>query len=172
MSDTASGVGGASRLDRLKGKVKEVAGSAVGNRELREEGKLNQERVDAAEEAQREAAQAERRQAEADLAVKEAELAAEREQLAAEQAAQSDRHRLERDREQTEHQIDRQYEVRAAAENRRERSAHTATVHDEAAAIRDRGQADVTAHHLEQAADEARQAAADLENAQHDQSEA
>jgi uncharacterized protein YjbJ (UPF0337 family) len=171
MGETRPTASGGGPLDRLKGKVKEVAGSILGNQDLREEGQLHQARANAEQEAQREAAQADQRQTEAQLAIKEKELAAERQQLMAEQAAESDRQRVEHDRRQAERQIERDFTQREAALDNEKQSQQWATIQAEAAALRERHDAEADAGRIDQAAEQARHAAARLDTAQQHQSE-
>src|ERR1700754_3065474 len=77
MTETERTAGGP--LGRIAGKLKEAAGSAVGNDELAREGRLQQAQVDAAEEAVGEAAEARQQEAEAALEEERARTAQERE---------------------------------------------------------------------------------------------
>jgi uncharacterized protein YjbJ (UPF0337 family) len=61
MTETERTAGGP--LGRIAGKIKETAGSAVGNDELAREGRLQQAHVDASEEAAGEAAEARQHEA-------------------------------------------------------------------------------------------------------------
>src|SRR3954470_9265547 len=100
MTETERTTGGP--LGRIAGKLKEAAGSAVGNDELAREGRLQQAHVDAAEEAVGEAAEARQREAEAALEEERARTQTERERLQAEQAAAQREQAAEADRARTE----------------------------------------------------------------------
>ena len=64
-------------MDRVKGKAKEIVGSVTGNDDLVDEGRLHEQKADAEQTAQKEAAAAAQTTAEAELVGKERELAAE-----------------------------------------------------------------------------------------------
>ena len=75
-------------LGRVAGKTKETAGSVIGDEELAREGRLQQEAVDAREEAREEAADARRVEAEAEIAEQRAENEQRRRELENELAAE------------------------------------------------------------------------------------
>ena len=105
-AQAASGIG-----DRIVGKVKEVAGSVLGDEELEHEGELHQERADAAHAAAERAATADRARADAELAGQERDLIAEEQQLGAEEEAEARREALERERQAAEARIGREDEA-------------------------------------------------------------
>jgi colicin import membrane protein len=101
---------------RLAGKTKETAGSLTGNEDLAREGRLQQEAVDAREDAQREAAEARQAARVAELADDRARNDRQREELENELAADGREEQAERDRAAAEAEA-------AAAARRREREA-------------------------------------------------
>src|SRR3954471_3690037 len=84
-------------VDRLKGTVKEAAGTVTGNDELVREGELHKEKADTAVEAAKAEAEAEREQAKAELVGREKEIEVERQRLQAETAAEQRQHQAEAD---------------------------------------------------------------------------
>ena len=105
-------------MDRVQGKVKEVAGNLIGDEALTREGELHQEKADAEAEAARLAAEAEQAETEAEVVARERELAVEARELEAEEAAAARDERLERERAEEELRIDREH---AAARKRSSR---------------------------------------------------
>ena len=94
---------------KIAGRLKEAAGSAIGNRDMAREGRLQQAQVDA--EADAEVAEERADQAELEAERKENEL--ERERLETEIAAREREERIERDR--------REAQIAAEAEERRQK---------------------------------------------------
>jgi uncharacterized protein YjbJ (UPF0337 family) len=115
-------------LGKLAGKVKQAAGSMLGNKDLAREGRLQQAQVEAEAEAARAHAEANQRQAEAEIEAAKAENELERQRLQTEVAATEreaaidrDQHdRLKNARVQAE-----QEKVAAESERRLEQSAAT-----------------------------------------------
>ena len=114
-------------LGRVAGKIKEAAGSAVGNDDLAREGRLQQARVDAEREASAEAAEARQAEAEAQLEADRAQSAEERARLQTELSAAERERAAERDRRQAEQAADAQAVRESAA-------AEADRAHGEAAA--------------------------------------
>jgi uncharacterized protein YjbJ (UPF0337 family) len=85
-------------VDRLKGSAKQVAGAVTGNEDLKREGQLHHEKVDAAQEAAELATSAQREQSAAELTAREREIEIERQRLATETAAVAQEDQAERER--------------------------------------------------------------------------
>jgi uncharacterized protein YjbJ (UPF0337 family) len=156
----ASGIG-----DRIVGKVKEVAGSLIGDEDLEHEGELHQERADAARTATERAADAENARADAELASREHELVAEEQALRSEEAAEARRVALEREQQSAEARIDQENEARRVAAEVDEVSALRRVALDEAEAQRNLDAERREAAALEAEATRARATAAALDEA-------
>src|SRR5256885_767317 len=68
-------------MDKLKGKIKEVAGAVIGDEDLEHEGEVQQAKAEVSDEAKRLDAEAEQKREEAELKARERELAAEQERV-------------------------------------------------------------------------------------------
>ena len=156
-------------IDRMKGKAKEIVGSLMGNDELVDEGRLHEQKADAEQTAQKEAAAAAQTAAEAELISKERELAAERERLVAEAAEAAERDRLEHERATAHADLERAAATQKAAVERTERAELNAVAVDEVEAIKQQQSIEREADRVENAAEQARRRAAVLEAAQNDE---
>jgi uncharacterized protein YjbJ (UPF0337 family) len=157
-------------LDRVQGKVKEVAGTLTGNRALRHEGELHQEKADALDEATQRDVEAERAAAEAEVVAREQELAVEARELAAEEAAEAREQRLEREHAEEQLKIDADTAARKQAVERAATDKEQAVARSEAAARHARTQELDDAAALETEAQRARETAEALARAANDDS--
>src|SRR5215207_3345668 len=93
---------------KVAGKAKEVVGETTDNEQLAREGRLQQEQVDAARDAERERREATRAEQEAQLEREKAESRREREEIAAEVEQREAEEAAERDRKAAEQRAQRQ----------------------------------------------------------------
>lgn len=154
MSGSNGGVTGRPVSDRVVGKIKEAAGSLVGNEGLQREGKLHQERSQAVETADEKRRIAEEKEEEADIVSRQAALRAEEEKLDMEDARALERHRIEEQKRAAQGQAEAEKSVRAAAINAQTAAAYRQASAAEADAIQARGQAETEVRRLEQVAQE------------------
>jgi uncharacterized protein YjbJ (UPF0337 family) len=152
-------------LDRVAGKAKEIAGGVLGNNDLRDEGRLQQAKVEAGAEARDAAEAAERQAAKADLTTRERELEVERHRIAAEEAEAVEREQLERQRALAHANVEREAQLREAAVERQAEAQQAAIDRKEAGALADRLDAEAAARQTEQQAEQAKRTAAALDNA-------
>jgi len=157
--------GGGGLVDRLKGKAKQVAGSVLGDKNLKEQGQLHEAKADAAADARRQATAAEHQEAVADVSAKESELAIERQRLATDEAADARAARIETERKQAEAQVAAQHDAQRAAAERQAEAQENAVDQSEAAALRQHQVAEADASRIEREATEAERAAAALDAA-------
>jgi uncharacterized protein YjbJ (UPF0337 family) len=125
---------GASFVDRLKGKAKQVAGRVTGNEKLKHEGELHERKADAIDDAARLDDQSEQERARAEITARERELAAEEQRLAAEESAEMREMRLEQERRENDARIEREHAQREASVKREEQARKEAVDADEALA--------------------------------------
>lgn len=134
-------------LDTVKGKVKEVAGSVLGDEDLERQGELEQDRVAKAKDAERLSAEADQRSEQVELEAAQSANAVERQRLATEAAAADREAAVERERSAAEADVertfaareavlDRQADLEEAAVDRQEDAAARANAHDAAEADR------------------------------------
>ncbi|MDQ1368922.1 MAG: hypothetical protein QOF20_1275, partial [Acidimicrobiaceae bacterium] len=83
-------------LAKAVGKSKEVAGSVLGNEDLKQEGQIHQQKVEAEKDAAKAEAAAQQREAEAAVAVDQRQLEAERRRLDAELVQEHQEDQIER----------------------------------------------------------------------------
>jgi len=95
---------GGGLLGRLAGRAKAAAGALTGNQDLAREGRLQEAKVQAADDAARSAAQARVREQQAEVEATRQDNALEREHLEAEVAADEREARIEHDRRRAEQQ--------------------------------------------------------------------
>jgi uncharacterized protein YjbJ (UPF0337 family) len=151
--------------DRLVGKAKEVAGSVLGNEELREEGQLHQQRARADAAAAKAEAAAGQREAMADVVVEERELAAERLRLKAGAAQMLEESRIEQDRQAEQSGLDDEARQLHTMSRHQELAEKQAAERMEATAMRERQVGEAEATRLESEASEARRLASRLDAA-------
>ena len=150
-------------LDRVKGAAKQVAGAVTGNEQLKREGDLHQERAAAQQAAAQAQAEAEKEQASAEVTQRETEIATERQRLAAEAAADERQAQIERESDAKERQ------VHAAAEARQELAEQQRAAQEQTAdqltgaAVTERLAADRAAADIEAQAEQAKRAAANVD---------
>src|SRR5690348_239886 len=96
MSDTGTPTSGLA--DRVAGTAKKLAGAVLGNEDLKREGELHHEKVEATKQAAQLEQTAERERTEAELTAREREIEIERQRLAAESAADAAQTRAEQER--------------------------------------------------------------------------
>lgn len=158
MSDpTDSPAGG--MFDKLKGKAKEAIGSAVGNDDLTIEGRLEQDKAEAAVQAKRREAEASQVESEAKLEAELRENTVETQRLEAEQVAREREQQLEAERQRSEEQVDKQFVQRERAVEQAAAREQGAANREEIDAMAERAQADQEAARIEAQAEAARQAA-------------
>lgn len=152
-------------FDKVAGKVKQVAGTVLGNEDLKEEGRLHEVKADAESQAAAKAAEAEQREEEAEVAAKQQELVAERQRLVAEEAADAEAERIERARVAAEAKVEVEHTQREASLERQEQAQEQAVDAVEAQAVRERLTAEKEAARIERQADDARKTAEALDTA-------
>ena len=148
---------------RVAGAAKQVAGTAAGDEQLRQEGELHAEKADAALESRREEARAEQKRAEAEAEAKDRELAVERQQLAAEEMAEVREESIEQQRDSQQERVEHDTARREAATDLTVRAQQDALTADELDAVRERVDAEQQAQRINAQADQARAAADALE---------
>src|SRR3954463_3326782 len=84
-------------VDRIKGSVKQAAGAVLGDDDLKREGELHHEKVDAAKTAKEAEKQAEQEHTEAEVITREREIEVERQRIATEVAADAREAQVERE---------------------------------------------------------------------------
>ena len=152
-------------IDRVKGTAKQVAGAVTGNEDLKREGQLHHEKVDAAHEAADLAKAAERDQAEADLTTREREIEVERQRIAAETAADARETQAERERIAAEQKIEAETAQRTAGVEQQKQAQFETAARSEQNAAAERAAAEKQAAQLEAEADRAKQTAETLDDA-------
>lgn len=85
-------------VDRIAGKSKEIAGTLVGNEDLKDEGRIQQRKVQADTDAAKADSEARLREAEAELAIEQTELEIERQRMDIETAQEEADTQIEFDR--------------------------------------------------------------------------
>ena len=158
---------GSGLMDRVLGKVKEVVGTVTGNQDLRDEGRLHEDKAEAERQAQIESAAAAQLSAEAEMASNEAELAAERQRLVAEEIDAAERKRLEREAAAAESRVEAVHDARRDAVDRAEHIEKAAASSHERAAAVDHQAAERLADQVAAEAEESRRRAATLAAEQH-----
>ena len=142
-------------LDKVKGKVKEVAGKVTGDDQLAHEGRLDQKHAAATQDAARLEEQAEQRQTEADLAEAKADNEAERARLQAKQEQAAREAQVEREQQAAEQQVEQQFEQREDAVERQAQAQQSAAARQQAEAARERAEKVADAAREEKLADAA-----------------
>jgi uncharacterized protein YjbJ (UPF0337 family) len=165
MSGPGSALSLGGLTDRIKGTVKQVAGTVLGNEGLKREGVLHHEKVDAAKASVQAEAEATREHAEAKLNTREREIEIERQRIGAETAADSRVDEIERSRAVEERQIVTEAAQREAAVERTKTAEQSAAAQQERAAAHQRLQAGRRASELEAEAKRAEMAADVLDTA-------
>ena len=151
-----------SLADRFKGKVKELAGSLLGNEDLEREGRLHQAKADAEDVAAERASDAAAETERARLLQAEQDLIVEGRQIAAEELAADRDERLEEKRRDEEQRVERADAARRAQADLGEAQLAAAIDRDEDRAVAEKLQADREAADAERRADQARAAASQI----------
>jgi uncharacterized protein YjbJ (UPF0337 family) len=161
--DQEAPVGGL--IDRVKGTAKQVAGAVTGNEDLKREGQLHHEKVDAVHDAAERAKTAEREQAAAELTAREKEIAVEQQRLAADTAAVAREDQAEHDRAVAEQKIEAETAQREAGIERQKQVQLDTAARSEQHAAAERTEASEQAAKLEAEAARAKQTADALDKA-------
>lgn len=129
---------GGSFLDRAKGKVKEVAGSVFGNDTLAHEGRLEQEKATAADQAADQAQGADLLAEQADVEAAKQHNAVERQRVEAEQLEVARAAQVERDKAAAEQKVEAEFAGKEQAERQRQAAQEQAVANQDLAADRQR----------------------------------
>lgn len=165
MSDAESTTSGDGRIDRLKGTVKQVAGTITGNDELKREGELHHHRADAAKDAVRLMAAADREQDQAEVIAREQEIDIERARLEAETGAETREQQIEHERLAEEQRVAADEQRREAAVEQQAIAQQEALDRQERQVAVERADAERHASQLQAEAAEAARTAAQLDSA-------
>jgi uncharacterized protein YjbJ (UPF0337 family) len=165
VSEQNPGSPGGGLMDRVKGTMKQVAGTVLGDDDLKREGELHHDKVEKANEAKDAAAKAAQEQTEADLVTREREIEIERQRIAAETAADARADQIERERAVEEQRIAAQTAQQEAAVERSKEAQQAAASQQVRDAAKQRLDAERRAADLEAEAKRSEQAAAVLDNA-------
>jgi uncharacterized protein YjbJ (UPF0337 family) len=152
-------------IDRVKGTAKQVAGAVTGNEDLKREGQLHHEKVDAAHDAAELAKTAKREQDAADLTAREREIEVERQRLAAETAAVAREDQAEHERVAAEQKIEAATAQQVAGVEQQKQVQFDTAARSEQHAAAERAETDKQAAQLEAEANRAKQTAEALDDA-------
>jgi hypothetical protein len=146
-------------VEKVKGKVKGVAGSVLGNEALAREGELHEAKAEHLTDAQRLDAEAAQQAEQAEVDARQRELEIEQQRLAAEEAADRNEARLESERLAEQARVDQDARLRAAAAAETERSQQAAVAREKDRAVEELAQERDRAARLEEEAQQKRERA-------------
>jgi uncharacterized protein YjbJ (UPF0337 family) len=152
-------------VDRVKGTVKQVAGTVLGNDDLKREGELHHDKVDAANVAKEAAAKAAQEHTEAELVTREREIEVERQRIAADTATDARQQQIEREKAAEEARIAAETARRESAVEQQKVAEQSAATKLQQVAAKDRIEAERRAIDLEAEAKRSERAADVLDTA-------